>query len=79
MVRALGGGSPWTIVTRHAPRLLRRMVDAGRHVDRAQAGMRIMGWVADEAARLDAGSVRIARGAQVVHDAEAWSAATGAA
>ncbi|HSU14308.1 hypothetical protein [Longimicrobium sp.] len=79
VVRAMGGGSPWTIVTRHAPRFLRRMVDAQPHLERAQAGMRIVGWIADEAPRLDAGAVRIARGAQVVHDAEAWSAAAGAA
>ena len=79
VVRALGGGSPWMIVARHAPRLLRRAVEPERHLGRAQAGMRILGWIADEAARLDAGAVRIARGAQVLHDAETWKAATGAA
>lgn len=78
VMRAMGGGNPWMIVARHAPRFLRRAVDPERHLGRAQAGMRIMGWIADEAARLDAGAVRITRGAQVVHDAEAWSAATGA-
>lgn len=77
VMRALGGGNPWMIVARHAPRFLRRAVDPDRHLGRAQAGMRIMGWIADEAARLDAGAVRIARGAQVVHDAATWSAATG--
>lgn len=77
VVRAMGGGGPWTIVSRHAPRLLRRTVDTARHVGRAQAGLAVMGWIADEAARLDSGSVRVARGARVVHDAEAWSAATG--
>lgn len=77
VVRAMGGGTPWTIVARHAPRLLGRQVDVQRHVGRAQAGMWIMGWIADEAARLDAGAVRIARGAKVIHDAETWSAASG--
>jgi hypothetical protein len=79
VVRAMGGGSPWMIIVRHAPRFLGRRVDPQRHLGRAQAGMRILDWIADEAPRLDAGSVRIARDARVVHDAEAWSTATGAA
>ncbi|HEU4561511.1 MAG TPA: hypothetical protein VFS20_26895 [Longimicrobium sp.] len=79
VARAMGGGGPWTIITRHAPRFLGRAVDAQRHLGRAQAGMRIVGWIADEAARLDAGTVRIARDAQVVRDAEAWGAASGVA
>lgn len=79
VVRAMGGGSPWMIIVRHAPRFLGRRVDPQRHLGRAQAGMRILEWIADEAPRLDAGSVRIARDARVVHDAEAWSTATGGA
>lgn len=77
VARALGGGGPWTIVTRHAPRFLGRRVDPDRHLGRAQAGMKVMGWIADEAPRLDSGAVRIARDAPVIHDAETWSAATG--
>ncbi|HET6762663.1 MAG TPA: hypothetical protein VFH27_03300 [Longimicrobiaceae bacterium] len=79
VARAMGGGGPWTIVTRQAPRFLGRAVDVDRHLGRAQAGMRIIGWIADEAPRLDAGTVRIARGAPVIRDAETWSAAAGAA
>lgn len=79
VARALGGGGPWMIVAQLAPRFLGRTVDPQRHLDRAQAGMRIMSWIADQAARLDAGAVRIERGAQVIHDAEVWGAASGAA
>jgi hypothetical protein len=79
VVRAMGGGSPWMIVTRHAPRFLGRRVDPERHVGRAQAGMKVLSWIADEAPRLDSGALRIERGAPVIHDAETWSAATGAA
>jgi hypothetical protein len=79
VVRAMGGGGPWMIVTRHAPRFLGRRVDPERHVGRAQAGMKVLSWIADEAPRLDSGALRIERGAPVIHDAETWSAATGAA
>lgn len=77
VVRTLGGGGPWMIVTRHAPRLLGREVDVQLHLGRAQTGMRIMTWIADQAAALDSGAVRIERGAPVVHDAETWGAASG--
>jgi len=79
VMRVFGGGGPWMIVARHAPRFLGRPVDVQPHLDRAQAGMRIMSWIADQAARLDAGALRIERGAPVLRDAEAWSAASGAA
>jgi hypothetical protein len=79
VARAMGGGNPWMIVARHAPRFIGRRVDVQGRLSRAQAGMRIISWIADEAARLDAGAVRIPRSAPVIRDAESWSAATGAA
>ncbi len=79
VVRAMGGGSPWMIVSRHAPRLLGRQVDVQGRLSRAQSGMRIISWIADEAARLDAGAVRVPRGAPVIRDAESWGASAGAA
>jgi hypothetical protein len=79
VARALGGGGPWMIVARHAPRFLGRAVNPQRHLDRARAGMRIVGWIADEAARLDGGAVQIPREAPVIRDAEGWAAASGVA
>lgn len=39
--------------------------------------MRIIGWIGNEAAAIEAGSVRMSRTAEVILEAEAWSAASG--
>lgn len=79
LVRVLGGGGPWQLIARHAPRLLGRPVSPHQHLARASSGLRIIGWIATEAATIDAGVARLPRGAPVIRDAEAWSAASGAA
>ena len=76
LVLALGGGTPWQMIERHARRFLGREISWMMPVQRAQAGLAVFRWVADEAAQLESASVRIARGAYVVHAALAWSAAT---
>jgi hypothetical protein len=75
--RALGGGPPWMLVARHAPRLIRREVSPDRHVARALAGLRVIAWVANEAAAIEGGTLRVDRSAPVIREAEAWSAASG--
>jgi hypothetical protein len=54
-------------------------VAADRHITRAAAGLRILSWIADEAPRLENGTLRVDQGAPVIRDAEAWSATRGAA
>ena len=77
--RALGGGSPWQIVARHAPAFLRRVVDAQTHLDLARSGMRILSWVGDNAGQIEAGRLQVAKGNPVIAEAEAWLAAAGPA
>lgn len=78
IARSLGGGSPWQIVTRYGPALLGRAVTPTRRVTRATSGMRILGWIADDAALLASGSSNLGRGHPVLRDAAAWRLATGA-
>jgi hypothetical protein len=78
LVRALGGGSPWQLMARHAPVVLGREVMPDRHLARAAAGMRVIAWIASEAAPIEGGLVHLSRSAPVIREAEAWSAASGA-
>jgi hypothetical protein len=57
VVQALGGGSPWTLVARHAPSLLRRSVNTPRAVARAMAGRELIEWLARNVDRLVAGTL----------------------
>lgn len=75
--RALGGGLPWQLVARHALRLIGRQVFPERHVARALAGLRIIGWLGNEAAAIESGALHVDRTAAVVREAETWSAANG--
>lgn len=73
---SLGGGPPWTIVQRHAPRLLGRTPDISGAVARAQAGATILGWIAENAGALDGAASQIARDHPLVHAAQSWRAAS---
>ncbi len=77
LVRALGGGTVWTILARHAPLVLRRSVDPMRHLTRARAGATLLEWVAQQATGLDQGRVRLVRQSPVVAAAEAWLSSSG--
>jgi hypothetical protein len=77
LVRALGGGSPWQLVARHAPLLLRRSVDVTRHLARATSGLALIDWIARHADALNGGRMAIARTDPIVRDAEAWLAVRG--
>lgn len=73
VVQALGGGSPWTLVARHAPSLLRRAVNTPRAVARAMAGRELIEWLAQSADRLEAGTVAPTAGDPVVRAALAYA------
>jgi hypothetical protein len=77
LVRGMGGGSPWQIVARHAPRVLRAPVHPRPHLGKATAGYAVLDWVASEARSIEAGTVRLDRTAPVIASAEAWRAANG--
>jgi hypothetical protein len=77
VARALGSGGPWQIITRLAPQLLGRRVRPDVHISRATSGLRIINWIAAEAATIESGSLRLARTSSVIRDAETWSAARG--
>ena len=72
LTRVLGGGTPWRIITAWGPRLLGRHVRVGQHVQRAEAGLRIIEWIADNAMGLDAAARRVGRDHALVHAAESW-------
>jgi len=73
--RALGGGGIWQIVRLHAPALLGRAVDPTPHIERAQAGLAILEWIAARAVGLEAGALAIGRAEPVVRAADTWRAA----
>lgn len=77
LVLALGGGGPWALIQRHAPRLLGRPVSPDRCLARAVHGIRIIEWLATVAESLNQGTIAIARTASVIGDAEAWGASAG--
>jgi len=74
LVQALGGGSPWTLVSRHAPRLLRRPVNTSHAVARAMAGRELVEWLAQNVDRLTAGTVAPTASDPVVRAALAYAA-----
>jgi len=76
---ALGGGGVWHIIRMHASLLLGRPVDPTPHLDRAQAGLTILEWIAARAAMLESGSVGIGRDEPIVRAAQRWRAAGGVA
>jgi hypothetical protein len=47
---ALGGGGPWAILRRFGPDVLGRPLRPERHVARAEAGLAILGWIAQRGA-----------------------------
>jgi hypothetical protein len=73
VAQALGGGSPWTLVARHAPGLVRRSVNTARAVARAMAGRELIEWLARNADRLVAGTVAPTAGDPVVRAALAYA------
>lgn len=79
LVAGLGGGDAWMLVRRLSARLLGRPVEPSRHLARAEAGLKLLTWLADVAPRLEGGVVPVARGDEVVRAAERWlSVAEGA-
>lgn len=74
LVQALGGGSPWTLVLRHAPSLLRRPVNTTRAVARAMAGRELIEWLARNVDRLVAGTAAPTAGDPVVRAALGYAA-----
>jgi hypothetical protein len=69
LVQALGGGSPWTLVARHAPGLVSRPVNTARAVARAMAGRELIQWLAASADQLVAGTIAPNSGDPVVRAA----------
>jgi hypothetical protein len=74
LVQALGGGSPWTLVSRHAPSLLRRPVNTARSVTRAMTGRELIEWLARNVDRLLAGTAAPSPGDPVVRAALGYAA-----
>jgi hypothetical protein len=74
--QVLGGGDPWTLLARWGPRLLGRAPNVSSHFARAEAGRTLLGWIADNAARLDGAARRVERAHELVHAAERWRGAT---
>lgn len=72
--RALGGGGVWQILRLHAQALLGHPVDPTRDIDRAQAGLAILEWIAARSSALEAGSLVVRRGDPVVRAANTWRA-----
>jgi hypothetical protein len=73
VVQALGGGSPWTLVTRHTPGLVRRSVNTPHAVARAMAGRELIEWLARSADQLVAGTVAPTASDAVVRAALAYA------
>lgn len=73
VAQALGGGSPWTLVARHAPRLVHRPVNTARAVARAMAGRELVEWLARNVDHLVAGTVMPTAGDPVVRAALAYA------
>ena len=70
---ALGSGPPWTLIARHAPRLLDRPVDPARAVQRALAGRTLIEWLARNADALVRGTASPNADDEVVHAALAYA------
>jgi hypothetical protein len=78
LARSLGGGGPWQLVRQNSAWLLGRAIDPLPFLDRAQAGLLILEWIAARAAGLDGSTLLIGRDDPVVHAASRWRAARGA-
>ncbi|MBN1656609.1 MAG: hypothetical protein JXA30_22750 [Deltaproteobacteria bacterium] len=76
VARAFGGGSPWMILHRHGGEILGKQPDILRSIARANAGMRIIRWIADQADALSGSGIQVDRRDPVVQAAEAWYAWT---
>lgn len=76
LAHALGGGDPWVLLARWAPRLLGRAPNVSSHFGRAEAGRTLLGWIADNAAQLDAAARCVDRAHALVDAAERWRLAT---
>jgi hypothetical protein len=71
----LGGGGVWQIIRHHAPTLLGHPVSSGTHVERAQAGLTILEWLAARASAIEAGALVVGRADPIVRAAVTWRAA----
>lgn len=74
LVHALGGGSPWVLVARHAQRLLHRPVNTTRSVARAMSGRELINWLGNHVDRLVAGTAAITVDDPVVRAALGYAA-----
>lgn len=77
LANALGGGSPWLILSRWGPRQLGRQLAVSRHVARAEHGVEILRWIADAAPDVVGAGRRIGRDHPIVRAAEAWRGTLG--
>jgi len=75
LARALGGGSVWQIVQLHAPEVLGHALAPSAALDRAQAGLTVLEWIAARTSALEVGALAIGRGDPVVRAATTWRAA----
>jgi len=75
LLHALGGGTPWRIVQRWAPRLLGRDVDVVAHVTRAESGLELLRWLAASAPDVPAAARGVAREHPIIRSAETWRSA----
>ena len=78
LVQAFGGGGPFRLIERLAPRLLGKPFSPTPHLSRAEAGLRLLTWLARSAGGLNEEGVRVSRDDEVVHAANTWLAAAGA-
>jgi hypothetical protein len=76
--RSLGGGGPWQLVRQHAAWLLGHPIDPVPFLDRAQAGLTILEWIAARADGLDGSALLIGRDDPVARAASRWRASGGA-
>lgn len=74
LAAALGGGSPWVLVARHAPSLLQRRVDPEAAIARASAGRAVLAYLAEHVAELVAGTLAPSPADPVVHAAATYAA-----
>lgn len=72
VARAFGGLGPWQIVAMYSPELLGRRFEPSPHVAKAQAGLTVFSWLADEADRLVTGTPTLLPA--VVDAAARWQA-----
>jgi hypothetical protein len=77
IANALGGGGVWQIIRRHAPFLMGRAVDPTPHLDRAEAGLTIIEWLAARAAVLEGGQGGVLPNDPALRAAERWRASGG--